>query len=336
MNKDIFLLFQLCYLALFMRLMYLWLDGFYDRRSFIDGVKIILVLILGTSVAAFATSRIGRDIEQIQGIICDRKAANLWMCGGWPIFGDFYGEFLGSIRSGLLSFMSLPALTAPLIANLYVARKIAEVKKLEGWELVRILGASFIIYFSLTNSAHLLSAFDALMKIIGGSADRAAEGQRMMAQWVSTINQYLEVMPQISLYNKPWSLGIALGLFAILVSLGSTMLYVYQLYLVAMVPMHFFNGLLADKTSIMPGIRKLAAIAGLGALNGPLWLFFSKMPKLTSPQLIGGTLAYSDADYYALVGIVALAIVVFFVYYLALFFMCIRIIGGLFSGASNL
>jgi hypothetical protein len=333
MNKDIAIIFNLCYLALFARLMYLWLDGFYDRKSFIDGVKILLVLVVGTGVAAFVTSRTGKNMEEIKGLICDKLVTNVWSCGGWPIFSDVYAKFLASLRSPLLSFMALPAMVAPLLANVYVARKIAEIKKLDAWELVRILGASFFLYYLLTNAPHVLSVFDAITGKFTSVRDTAAIGQKNMAQWGSTIQKYVEVFGQISFMQFPKALAFVVFLFAIIVSFFSTGLYLFQLLLLSMVPMHFFNGFLQEKATIMPGIRKLFTVAGMGALNGPLWLFFSVLPDLTPPQMIGGSLAYPEGDYWMLVGVIFLACIVFSFYYLGLFLVCLKSAGDLFTKA---
>lgn len=333
MNKQVLIILQLCYLALFARLMYLWVEGILDRKSAIEGVKILLVLVFGTTIAAYITSKTGQQLEQYKGLICDRQGKNVWMCGGWPIFWDGYAQILASLRTPLLSFMSLPALCAPVIANLYMARKIAEAKKLEGWEVVRIMGGSFIVYFALTHAPMLLGSFEALAKIFKGADDAFAEGKGVMIQWVSTINQYLEILPQLSWTEFPVFLALGLGLVALTLSLGSTLVYLYQLSLLAMLPIHFFEGLMQDKARLMLGFRKIWAVALIGLWTGPIWTVFSKLPKLSPPVVVGGTLAYSDADYWSLVGLCFAAFILLIVYYGGLFFLCIsKLVGGVVSG----
>jgi hypothetical protein len=332
MNKEVMLILQMCYLGLFARLLYLWADGIVNRQSAVEGAKILLVLMLGTTVAAYVTTSTGKQLEEYKGLICDKRALNVWMCGGWPIFWDGYAKILSNLRSPLLSFMSLPALAAPLIANLYMARKIAEARHLESWELFRILGASFIVYFVLTHSPWLLQSSEAVMRVMEGNADTAAEGQASMVQWVKSINQYIEIWSQLGYSEKPYAAAIPLFLLAAMISIGSTMVYLYQLSLVAMMPKHFFDGLIQDKASLMLGFRKLFAVAAIGLWNGPIWLAFSVLPKLAPPELIGGTLAYSDSAYYSIVGAAWAGCFIFFGYYVGIFVLGVKgIVSGFFK-----
>lgn len=331
MEKEVFFLSQLAYLVISVNCSYYVIRGLWDKSAWTKAIGIVGTLAAGTAlaymVAQYTAAQTGGLIPS--GFGCARIADHYYSCGGWPLIGDFVGNMVSGLAVWFRAATGIPTVAAPLLANLYILKKISEDISLTSLDIMKAFFTGFVVYFTLTHTTAILGWYDGVLEKITGFASADA-GRGNLRSWIETLTIYMKYATSgHGFMSFPYLLLAVTFLFGLVINIGGIVIFTTQFVMLSFLPIHVFRGLLFHRSHFSDVLTSLGAVAVLGVIDTILWAFLGALPSIDPPPLVGRHYVFSNEQYYQTVALVLLGFVIGIIYYGFILFNIKRVLAGM-------
>lgn len=315
MTSEIYIVAELIYLMITVRIAFLWAKGSIDQKSLIKGFQIILALAAGTALANVIAVNTPQSSDF--GLSCQRISDNWWNCANWPIISDTFGKMTQEMMAWLKAGVAIPAVAGPLLGNMYIAKKMSENIAIDAKDILTSFLAGFIVFIILTRIDFVLTFFHSIIETLSVLSSRISEGEKVLENWLANIEVFnIVAKDEVSIFNiKSLALMVSTALFTFIMNLGSVLLILVQCLLLAFIPLSFFKGLLYENANYWLGLKQIFLVASLGLFKNLLWTLISFLPSFEKPQKVNGhyILENSPWELSFNIGLAGILVLVFYV-----------------------